>query len=359
MSDCTCLWKHIWLKVCRVGSRLVELVVGHPRPSQSGTGVPWVSLPGPTVCHRVQGDSVAKRQPFLLRLLVLLESWRRVVFAFAFHAQCATENTCTPARLEALFKLSVVIILSHLNQLSAGCGCFLQWNSFPTNLDWHVLHLVIFFEISSHFSCLLRAVSPSILFTRMQICFFLGRSINFGLSFPSLGHTAIFATGDTLYSVSAVLRASSIVVRVASFKRNWSIPTRAAVFLHETSMICSVVRLIINTVRWMLLTLRSPLRWAAMMLFVLRLSISFSKNARFLTISFSMIEIACWSVSMTSTSLASDLLKSFASSLGCTFWDVKSNLFSTGSLLIPSEACLLISPNLTFTLLNDSLLVTS
>ena len=40
----------------------VELVVGHPRPSLSGTGVPCVSLPG--LCHRVQGDSVAKRQPF-------------------------------------------------------------------------------------------------------------------------------------------------------------------------------------------------------------------------------------------------------------------------------------------------------
>ena len=50
---------------------------------------------------------------------------------------------------------------------------------------------------------------------------------------------------------------------------------------------------------------------AAMMLFVLRVSISFCKNAGFLAISFSMIEIACWSVSMTSTISASDLLKFF------------------------------------------------
>ena len=48
-----------------------------------------------------------------------------------------------------------------------------------------------------------------------------------------------------------------------------------------------------------------------MMLFVFRVSISLCKNARFLAISLSMIEIACWSVSMTSTISASDLLKVF------------------------------------------------
>ena len=52
---------------------------------------------------------------------------------------------------------------------------------------------------------------------------------------------------------------------------------------------------------------------ATVALFVFRVSISFCKNGGFLAISFSMIEIACWSVSMTSTSSASDLLKSFAS----------------------------------------------
>ena len=31
----------------------------------SGTGVPWVSCLDPPVCHRVQGDSVAKSQPLL------------------------------------------------------------------------------------------------------------------------------------------------------------------------------------------------------------------------------------------------------------------------------------------------------
>ena len=47
------------------------------------------------------------------------------------------------------------------------------------------------------------------------------------------------------------------------------------------------------------------------MLFVFPVSISFCK-----AISFSMIEIACWNVSMTSTNSASDLLNSFAPFLG-------------------------------------------
>ena len=52
---------------------------------------------------------------------------------------------------------------------------------------------------------------------------------------------------------------------------------------------------------------------ATVALFVFRVSISFCKNVRFLAISFSMIEITRWSVSMTSTISASDFLKSFAS----------------------------------------------
>ena len=80
-----------------------------------------------------------------------------------------------------------------------------------------------------------------------------------------------------------------------------------------------------------------------LMLFVFPVSISFCKNARFLAVPFSMIEIACWNVSMTSTNSASD---------SSPFW------FSL-SLLIPSETCLLISLNRIFTLSNDSLHVTS
>ena len=49
-----------------------------------------------------------------------------------------------------------------------------------------------------------------------------------------------------------------------------------------------------------------------MMLYGFLVSISFCKNARFLAVTFSMIEIACWNVSMKSTNSASDLLNSFA-----------------------------------------------
>ena len=88
---------------------------------------------------------------------------------------CATENTYTPARLEALCKLSVVAILSpscHFHQFFCG-----WWVLSPTcHLVRHVLHLV---EISSKCSCLLSAVSQSNLFTYMQICLFLCRLINF------------------------------------------------------------------------------------------------------------------------------------------------------------------------------------
>ena len=47
---------------------------------------------------------------------------------------------------------------------------------------------------------------------------------------------------------------------------------------------------------------------ATVALFVFRVSISFCKDVRFLAISFSMIEIAFWNVSMTSAISASDLL---------------------------------------------------
>ena len=41
-------------------------VVGHPRPSLSGTGVPWVSCLDPPVCPRVQDDPEAKSQPVVV-----------------------------------------------------------------------------------------------------------------------------------------------------------------------------------------------------------------------------------------------------------------------------------------------------
>ena len=65
----------VFVMLSFVGGRLVELVSGHPRPSLSGTGVPWVSFAGTHRCATgVQDDSGAKRQQFFVWLLVLLES---------------------------------------------------------------------------------------------------------------------------------------------------------------------------------------------------------------------------------------------------------------------------------------------
>ena len=58
-----------------------------------------------------------------------------------------------------------------------------------------------------------------------------------------------------------------------------------------------------------------------MALFVFRVSISFCKNVGFLAFSFSVVEIVRCSVSMTSTILASDLLKFFASLVFAVFVD--------------------------------------
>ena len=45
--------------------------VGHPRPSLSGTGVPWVSCLDPPVCPRVQADPETKSQPGVVLVGVL------------------------------------------------------------------------------------------------------------------------------------------------------------------------------------------------------------------------------------------------------------------------------------------------
>merc|ERR1719356_1511152 len=84
-------------------------------------------------------------------------------------------------------------------------------------------------------------------------------STSFGNSLPSLTFTATFTTGETLYFMSAMLWASSTVVSVPDFSRYWSMPTNATVLPHGTSAICSVLRPIIKTVRWMFSMLRSSL----------------------------------------------------------------------------------------------------
>ena len=75
--DCTCSCKHDCLKVCLVVSR--EAFVGPPTAFlRRGTGVPWVSLPRPTVCHRFQDDSVTEGQPIVVVVGVVNQYGRRV-----------------------------------------------------------------------------------------------------------------------------------------------------------------------------------------------------------------------------------------------------------------------------------------
>ena len=160
----------------------------------------------PPVCHRVQGDSVAKRQPFFVWLLVLLES-RHHVFVRVPRvsrdvittgcSSCATENTHTPARLEALFKFSVATILSHSYHFAPTFSCGL-WVLSPTrHLVKHVLHLVR--EPIEILACLLLCSVASHL-VHVNANQFLSRKIDQFrmLSRLSLDITAIFSTGYTL-----------------------------------------------------------------------------------------------------------------------------------------------------------------
>ena len=85
-----------------VGRRLVVIVVGHPRPSLSGTGVPWVSCLKSLVCHRVQDDPVAKSQPVVVLVGVLMWCDSRVRGRGRETRSCATEKTCNSSQQEAL-----------------------------------------------------------------------------------------------------------------------------------------------------------------------------------------------------------------------------------------------------------------
>ena len=115
----------------------------------------------------------------------------------------------------------------------------------PTrHLVRHVLHLLRdLFEI-----LLLAVCSVAIRLVHANALLFLSLEIDHFrmLSRLSLDITAIFATGYTQYFVRVSGVVSIFICRQsAKCQRKWSILTRAAVFPHETSVICSVVRFII------------------------------------------------------------------------------------------------------------------
>ena len=171
-----------------VVGRVVELVSGHKRPSTAEAlvcrGCPCRD---PPVCHRVHGDSVAQHQPFYLLVRVVTSCVLCARVRGHVPCSCATENTCTPAGLEALFKLSVVTTLRHLyRSLQHFCGL---WVLSPTrHLVRHVLHLVAMFLLVVGSVAIHLVHANTNLFLSLQIdqCLMLSR--------PSVDITAIFAT---------------------------------------------------------------------------------------------------------------------------------------------------------------------
>ena len=146
VSDCTCtwLWKHVLFKAC------LGLVVvchlsdcgGYFGPPTAflrrGTGVPWVSLPEPTSVPQIPGWLCGRAPTHFVLVGVRSCRCRRVRSRGRVSRSFATENTYTPARLEALLKLSIITICHSSwhdrihSIVSAGCGCFLQWNPWLT-----------------------------------------------------------------------------------------------------------------------------------------------------------------------------------------------------------------------------------
>ena len=138
-----------------------------------GTGVLWVSCLEPPVCPKVQDDLEAKSQPPTLlgvdvgvlggvTSCILCARISRVLrdVKTTGRISCATENSCTPARLEALSKLSVVTVLSHwyhFHQILCSFQLVILFEMFFTSFDGASLKC----------SCLLSAVSQSVLFTLM------------------------------------------------------------------------------------------------------------------------------------------------------------------------------------------------
>ena len=137
--------------LCRVVCRRVVELVGPPTAFPVWAPV-YRGCPcrDPPVCHRVQGDSVAKRQPFCVLIGVVTSCVLCARVRGRVSRSCATENTDTPARLEALFKLSVITILRHLyRSLRHFCGL---WVLFPTR------HLV---RDRTFLACCLQCRTPS------------------------------------------------------------------------------------------------------------------------------------------------------------------------------------------------------
>ena len=245
VSDCFCFWEHVSLKVC--------LFVGRESYRGACCGPPTAFL----VRHRCTVGVLAGTHRCATESRVTLwqsanPSWCGCWCCWSRDVVCSLRSRstlmCNWEYLHPCSTGSAVLALSrHHSQASppnfSGLWVFSSMEFFAnkscltrSSSRYLVRDGIAFFLLAG---C---SIAIHLVHTNANLFLFFGRSINFGLSFPSLGLTASFATEDTLYFVSAMLWASSTVVRVPSFERNWSVPTRAAVFPHETSVICSVVR---------------------------------------------------------------------------------------------------------------------
>ena len=103
------------LSCCRLSScRVVELVGPPTAFPRTGLRVPWVSCLDTLGFHRVQDDPVTKSQPLCVLVGIVTSCVLCARFRDRVSSSCATGNTYTPTRLEALFKLSIVTIFRHL-----------------------------------------------------------------------------------------------------------------------------------------------------------------------------------------------------------------------------------------------------
>ena len=90
------------------------MMLGYPRPSLSGIGVPCVLTGTPPMCLDAQGGTKAKRQPlcgWCCLVVMCLGRHRRDVLSCTFLSDVRTEYTYTPCSTgSAVHKLSVVTI---------------------------------------------------------------------------------------------------------------------------------------------------------------------------------------------------------------------------------------------------------
>ena len=135
-TKCTSVCQHLFpestfvarpclLSCCRLSVVVSwSLCRATPRPSLSGTGVPWVSCLDPPMCHSVQDDPVAKSQP------IVCVGWSRdvvcfcaLVFVVMFRAHVQLRILTPLLDWKALFKLSVVTILRVVGAVSNSSPC--------------------------------------------------------------------------------------------------------------------------------------------------------------------------------------------------------------------------------------------